>query len=122
MPSRENRTDQAVYAVHFSLSQFIKVGSTTDRYPARYATRGLKAQFGIVEQGSVLWRMPGWQQHELWVQAHLAFALDFARGGYTRGSEWFETRGLTAQELVSLLNDIYGTVPLATRANTALAA
>lgn len=107
--------DSSVYAVWFPVPSVLKVGFTKLETGMRFAAsaRDRARQRNWDTEGSrCIWKQPGDNRTEAWMQATLAFRWRHPfHAGDGRLCEWFMVHHLTVEEITGVLDGTYRLVP-----------
>lgn len=106
----ERRLVPSVYAVYFPSAGLLKVGYTTWKTYVHNARRTGRERFGAAD-GESIWRRPGDQRTEAFVQSHLAYQFTQPPSNDTRMSEWFWVGSQMPFALAHRLDNILATIP-----------
>ena len=113
--SRQRTSVPAVYAVWFPSAQVLKVGFTTytNDSPFVAVARGKAKRRGWdIKDSRCIWKRPGDERTEAWMQVTLAFRWPAAFDQkHSRICEWFRMPVLTEAEISAVLDEIYARVP-----------
>lgn len=106
----------SVYAVWFPASRVLKVGFTahkTDSLFVSTARTKAKRRGWNIESAGCIWKRPGDLRTEAWMQSTLAFRWHPAfEQKQSRICEWFEVPLMSDGQLMEVLDEIYGLVPV----------
>jgi hypothetical protein len=111
---RKQRGVHLVYAVWLPAAGILKVGFTLNKNSSIFAgnARRSATKRGYDTDGSCcIWHQDGDTRVEAWMQASLAFRW---RRAYEKGNricEWFLVPGLAEDEMVKVLDEVYGLMP-----------
>lgn len=101
-----------VYGILFPKLGILKVGKWSNRVgsPLKSAEHHLKKQ-GLVDSGIEIWETAGGVREEQFMHAYLAFSYPPAFTKSTRASEWYLVSDVSAEDLISHLDEIAATMP-----------
>ncbi len=104
-----------VYVIWFPAAAIVKIG-TSKRMPAalRKAKIRMHSQKYFSEDAKIIWKRAGHLHEEAYLQVHLAFEFRSTFGdsyNLTRLSEWFEVTDFSEEEITSLMDSFYLSMP-----------
>jgi hypothetical protein len=104
-----------VYAVLFPSSAILKIGFTLNKnlsWSTANARKNAQHRGYVIEGSKWIWRQSGDTRVEAWLQATLAFRWNRATKNGNRLCEWFRVPSLTEGEIATVLDEIYGLIPV----------
>jgi hypothetical protein len=112
---RESKGEPSVYAIWFPSARVLKVGFTEHANVAIFlasARNRARKRGWETADSSCIWKQPGDTRTEAWMQATLAFRWYPAfEQKQSRICEWFRVPDLGSDEVVAMLEAVYGLVP-----------
>lgn len=109
---RCHHPDRFVYAIFFPESKILKVGTgqhhASVKCGAQSKMRNLELPYADAME---IWSMAGYLREESYIQSVLSFQLCPIFQAKSKLSEWFDTRMLSSQDLISILDEIALTIP-----------